>query len=465
MKKRIVSLILIGMMATALCACSDAAPSDPAPVETPVVEEPEPAAETVTEEPEAAEEVAEEPEAEEAAEETETAEDTSVDAEAHYMEFLKGNEADANGETFWAVGEPDMEYAIYDMNGDGVDELFVRAYGLWIEDINTFKDGKIQAANAENLGSSGFTLINDKNQFVSGDTMHEGRAMYVISELGPDGKAEMVMALVSYFDEWAASGSPEFYKQENPSEDYLDNIDKFESITEDEFNSLVEEYTKENTSIKWIKLEAGDASEDAAATSGEAYKQIYKGVVDELSSAGDADQFALVYVNNDEIPELVAVSSEGSWDKDQVFLYTTDGNEAVLLASDIAPGMEGHYIGFFEKENLFIQSGGSMGENYLFYGIEDNQAKLLMSASYFMMMDADDNEVESYMVDEEDVTPDVYITALKGAIPSVGMTKIAETDSSEMVKYDVSLDDGFVALTETERIPYSSYDEIMESLK
>ena len=203
----------------------------------------------------------------------------------------------------------------------------------------------------------------------------------------------------------------------------------------------------------------------AGKSGGQAYKQIYKGVVDELSSAGDADMFALIYVDKDDVPELAAVSSEGSWDKPQVFLYTTDGSKAELLASDIAPGMEGHYIAYFEKENLFIQSGSATGESYVFYAIEDSKPKQLLSASCVYIMDDDGNETESYTVDGEDVTPYVYITALKGAIPSGGMTKLAETDGYEMVKYDVSLDNDYLELSEMERIPYSSYDEIVEILK
>lgn len=177
------------------------------------------------------------------------------DADAHFMEYLKGNETNADGETFWAVGEPDMEYALYDMNGDGVNELIVRSFGYWIYDIIEYKDNKIQSANVENLGSSGFTFVNDKNQFVSGDTGHQGRKMYVVSEIGAKGDTQLVMALVNYYDDWAESGSPEFYKKENPSQDYLENIDKFDSITEEEFNALVDDYSKENTSIEWMKLE------------------------------------------------------------------------------------------------------------------------------------------------------------------------------------------------------------------
>ena len=177
------------------------------------------------------------------------------DVDAHFLEYLKGNEADANGETFWAVGEPDMEYALYDMNGDGVNELIVRSFGYWIYDIIEYKDNKIQSANVENLGSSGVTFINDKNQFVSGDTGHEGRKMYVVSEIADQGEAKVVMAFVNYYDDWAESGAPEFYMQENPPQDYLENIEKFDVITEEEFNALVDEYSKENTSIEWVKLE------------------------------------------------------------------------------------------------------------------------------------------------------------------------------------------------------------------
>ncbi len=178
------------------------------------------------------------------------------DADEHFLEYLRGNEADANGEMFRAVGEADMEYALYDMNGDGVNELIVREYGSWIYDIILYKDDRIQSANVENFGSSGVTLINDRNQFVSGDTGHEGRKIYAVSEIDGQGDANVVMAFVNYYDDWAASGFPEFYKKENPPQDYLENISKFDPITEADFNSLVEEYSKENTSIVWISLKA-----------------------------------------------------------------------------------------------------------------------------------------------------------------------------------------------------------------
>jgi serine/threonine protein kinase len=85
---------------------------------------------TIVEEPAVEEPAVEQPAAEQPATDTKES-----DADSHFLEYLKGNEKDANGEKFWAVGEPDMEYALYDMNGDGVNELIVRSYGYWIYDI------------------------------------------------------------------------------------------------------------------------------------------------------------------------------------------------------------------------------------------------------------------------------------------------------------------------------------------
>ena len=206
-------------------------------------------------------------EASESAEKTQTAETSQStekagtpdesqtgEEEAHFMAYLKGEETDADGETFWALEEPDIEYALYDLNADGVKELFVRAYGYWINGIMEYRDGAVRYERCEIISSSGVTFINDKDQFVSGDTGHEGRNMYVVSELDKKGDSKMVLALVNYYDDWAASGEPEFYKMENPPEDYLEQIDRFDRITEEEYNSLIEGFSVENTAIEWKKL-------------------------------------------------------------------------------------------------------------------------------------------------------------------------------------------------------------------
>ena len=195
------------------------------------------------------------------------------------------------------------------------------------------------------------------------------------------------------------------------------------------------------------------------------YRDIYAAQIDELVSREQADLFALVYVDDDDVPELAAISSEGSWDKDQVFLYTTDGKKAVLLASDIGPGMEGHSISFFEKQNVFMQSGAALGDSFVFYKIEKSAPVKITSLSWFEMPDADGEYIETYMVDDKEVSEEDYAKALKSAVPKGEMTILVGTETTDMVKYDVDAQDGYLSYEQKDEVPYYQYDEIMLQLK
>jgi hypothetical protein len=237
--------------------------------------------------------------------------------------------------------------------------------------------------------------------------------------------------------------------------------------TEPESTETKEETQETEPESTETKEEAQKASEEATETTetdAPSYSDIYTGVIDELVASGDADLFALVDVDGDDTPELAAISSEGSWDKDQVFLYTTDGQGIVLLANDIGPGMEGHAIGFFEKQNVFMQSGATLGDRYVFNKIENGEPVQITAISSFTMIDENDNEVSTCLVDDNEVTNEEYTKALKEALPSGEITVLASVDTTDMVKYDVSAEDGYLSYTEKEKIPYNSYDEIMKIL-
>ncbi len=221
----------------------------------------------------------------------------------------------------------------------------------------------------------------------------------------------------------------------------------------------------EEVTINSVKDTADDTEDAESDAAGSAYADIYISEIEKLSSSGEADLFALVYVDDDEIPELAAVSSEGSWDKDQVFLYTADGKETVLLASDIAPGMEGHYIAFFEKENIIVKSGAAIGAEFKFIKIENHKPVETLRCSRIQMTDADGNDIDVCKVNDKEVSADEYIAAMQEAIPSVKMTKLAEVGAADMVSYKVNLDDGYMKLIDAESTPYYSYDEIIGILK
>ncbi len=247
-----------------------------------------------------------------------------------------------------------------------------------------------------------------------------------------------------------ATETTEEATQEAPTED----TEVKEEASQESATETKEETNQESTT----------ENTDTGENNGSSYGDIYMSQIDELVSAGDADLFALVDVDGDDIPELAAISSEGSWDKDQVFLYTYDGEDAVLLASEIGPGMEGHAIGFFEKQNVFVQSGAGMGDAFMFFKIENAQPVQISSFSSFEMIDADDNEISVCTVDDADVTEEEYTKALTEALPTSELTVLASVDTTDMVKYEVSAEDGYLNYTEKEKIPYNSYDEIKEIL-
>ena len=77
------------------------------------------------------------------------------------------------------------------------------------------------------------------------------------------------------------------------------------------------------------------------------YVSLYLNQINEIYTSGTADQFALVNVDGDDIPELAAVSSEGSWDKDQIFLYKIfDKNNQRY---QLIPGFELHFLQFQKR--------------------------------------------------------------------------------------------------------------------
>ncbi|WP_029320176.1 hypothetical protein [Butyrivibrio sp. AE3004] len=215
-----------------------------------------------------------------------------------------------------------------------------------------------------------------------------------------------------------------------------------------------------------ILSKANTTTENSEKNDDASYKEVYSKLIDELSSEKKADMFALINVDEDSVPELAAVDSEGSWDEDQVFLYTTDGKDAILLASDIGPGMEGHAVSYFEKKNVIVQTGAPMGDRYVLYKIVDSKPVQFLAAEQFEMIDEEDNEVVHSIVDDKEVSEEEYLKMLKAAFPEEEMIMLsAAQDAPDMVRYKVSLDNGYLDLTETEKIPYSSYDEIMELLK
>lgn len=179
-----------------------------------------------------------------------------ANADEHYLEYLRGNETDSNGEYAFDYEEADAEaeYALFDMNGDGQNELFVRLYGYFISDILEYKDGAVTQLNVMNCGSSGATFIDYKNQYVAADTTHEGRKYYWVTELDDNLDAVTVLMFAKEYEAYDESLEPTFYKMEYPPIDY--SYEDLEIISENEYESMVEDYTQGNDTVKWNPLKS-----------------------------------------------------------------------------------------------------------------------------------------------------------------------------------------------------------------
>ena len=138
------------------------------------------------------------------------------------------------------------------------------------------------------------------------------------------------------------------------------------------------------------------------------YITAYRGLVKEMSDAGVADQFMLAKIDGDEIWELLASSSEGSFNQENTFIYTFHNDEPVLLASVIA-GSDGASLSYSEN-NLIRQTGSMAGMTDVYSSIADGVLKEEFRAEMINTFETDaaGDEVFSYTVNGKEVSKEEY---------------------------------------------------------
>ena len=138
------------------------------------------------------------------------------------------------------------------------------------------------------------------------------------------------------------------------------------------------------------------------------YITAYRGLVKEMSDAGVADQFMLAKIDGDEIWELLASSSEGSFNQENTFIYTFHNDEPVLLASVIA-GSDGASLSYSEN-NLIRQTGSMAGMTDVYSSIADGALKEEFRAEMINTFETDaaGDEVFSYTVNGKEVSREEY---------------------------------------------------------
>lgn len=170
-----------------------------------------------------------------------------------YDLFIEGKIRDANGDFNVYAGANSeefsgIEYARYDIDGDGTKELIPLLYSGYTACVYTIYDGAIHTIDMYDgiFGSEG-GFFNTNNQYVGTDVIHADRESYIVSEVNPREGLKQIIC----FGKWNNDDGTYTY-QKYEGEDIWDaSEDEYVEITKEEFEKLVNKYTKVNEEIEF----------------------------------------------------------------------------------------------------------------------------------------------------------------------------------------------------------------------
>ncbi|MCR5000836.1 MAG: hypothetical protein K6A71_03470 [Lachnospiraceae bacterium] len=223
-------------------------------------------------------------------------------------------------------------------------------------------------------------------------------------------------------------------------------------------------YESELYSIELIDLAdlevapAGDAEDtEETGDSDNAYGALYLDKINELKNGELADQFALEYIDKDEIPELIASDSAGSFDHVNAFIFTIHNGEVVELASVIA-GVDGGSLDFAKEMGLIHVSGSAAGMRDVFSEIKDGKLEEVFTAEASSM-----DENAKYSINGSNVKEEEYYEQINGFLE--GYNPLIRIDYEGLYEVNYKYEDGYGYFEQGDADPYSSFDEITKDLK
>ena len=315
-------------------------------------------------------------------------------------------------------------FCIEDLNGDGGPE-FMLGYGYNGEDPTyweIFKPG-----NSYDECYVGAVMYFDRENGILFDSYGSDMYAYIF-----DG--ERLTRKFSYYMDGEEcredASSEDGYVQKYYYED--ESLHKWE-LTEQTYNRKISGYyDKENIRFVGKRLTpenlADDLGIDRNSWEKERALRSYLGILHYFSKHTDCDymkdfRYALVNIDNDDIPEMVAVNN-GRMD---LFFYR-NGRWLRQSGSDTDDGDDVHHFSFFPKKNIYKSSTSNWGNRQEeFYTIRDELTECVLVAREEVMESAFDNGFQrdsdgkllyNYCVNENIVTEKEYI-AVKAALYDV----------------------------------------------
>ncbi len=208
---------------------------------------------------------------------------------------------------------------------------------------------------------------------------------------------------------WADGGSStDFYYD---GEDNLSESDFNERLDSDYDRSKAKSaYGDMNYSQIIVYLSPDTTTEEPAAGSDADWKQAYKDTINESNYNAGSDYWALIYLDSDDIPELVCVL-----DNCTVCYYTFhDGKAVELLCAQQRMAIDGRFI---PGEGLICdcdetgdpESGGT--HTYTVYKLSDGKLTTIFNGAYSYGGYDDDSFEKTYYFDNQEVTSEQYGSA------------------------------------------------------
>ncbi len=285
--------------------------------------------------------------------------DTDVDISTNVL-AVKGPSYTGLTELY-KVNNEDGTYIYQDMTEDGLTIITNMC------SPNSQSDGQDPDAYAENFVSA---VVDDTDSAkitssMADETVSEGTtypSYRVYWESGSNEDTRQNVGVVVLTD-----GFTFYYGYGCPIDFYEENADFYES----ELDTI--------TIVDITDLEAG--STDGSDTEESGGFAVYQDKMDELKAEGLADQFELAFINDDgdDIPELIASDSTGSFDHENAFIFTVNNGEVVEVASVIS-GVDGANLDYAIGANVVHISGAVSGMRDVFSRIENGKLEEMLVA-------------------------------------------------------------------------------------
>lgn len=165
--------------------------------------------------------------------------------------------------------------------------------------------------------------------------------------------------------------------------------------------------------------------EEATSTEYTSWKDTY---VDWLDSAGDDYTYELIEMDNNVVPEIVAIAKDSSQNS---ILVTCEG-----AWEDISPeSVETKNIRYLPKENMLQISGGSMDDYWdEFYMLQNGDWQFVKRGRYYtdaeLQLNADGTPIYAYEWEDEEVSKEQYEKNIESLMPSDKAVNVGENGVS-----------------------------------